>query len=587
MSIHTKRSAGASERKIRRWNFWPWLLVTLAVAGVIAFFLLRPRALAIDKSIAILPFQNLSDSPDNAYFAGGIQEDIMTNLAKISELRVISRTSVTQIADGHRSVGDLRKLLGVGAVLEGSVRRIGNRVRVNVQLINTANDQHIWAETYERSLTDVFAIQSELALQIASTLQTKLSPKERARLEEKPTEDSEAYLTYLRAQDILAGTTTRSDLDRAAELYRKAIQLDPSFALAMAKLSYLLGTIYQVEPSPTLADSIDATARQSLHLQPGLPEGHLALGYFYYRVERDNEKALAELELAKASLPNDSEIFLVLGSIKRRQADWAGSEAEFERATTLNPRSPFLWINLGGTYRALRKFPEAARAFEKSVEVGPGFFMAQYWQAFLPIEWKGDCKPMEDLLASPIAPDSIGRPVLQQFELYFLQRKFGEAVRVVAESRCERFFGFRNGVMLPRSFLIARGHQFLGHAEEAKRAYQEAAEIVEHSPKNASLEPWRAVLLGQIYAGLGRREEALREANRARALLSESVDAYDGPAIELEAARIDCAVGEKDEALRLLEHSLATNSGVTAPMLRLDPSWDPLRADPRFQKLAP
>jgi tetratricopeptide (TPR) repeat protein len=311
------------------------------------------------------------------------------------------------------------KALGVGAVLEGSVRRVGNRVRVNAQLIDTRNDAHIWAEQYERDLTDVFAIQSDLALQIAAALHTSLSPDERARLEKRPTDDPEAYLTYLQARDeVSKGPQSIEELERIAQLYEKAIQLDPSFALAFAQLSYISATIYQAKNEPAALARARATASEALRLQPHLPEAHLALGYVYYRGDRDYERALSELAIAKQGLPNDPEVFLVTGSIERRQGRWRESTADFEKAASVNPKDPFLWNNLGTNYQALRDFPAAAKTFARGIEADPSFFPNQYMRARMEIDWNGDTTPLEELFQqTPAPPDPDGKITFARFEL--------------------------------------------------------------------------------------------------------------------------------------------------------------------------
>src|SRR5438270_5473285 len=300
------------------------LIATGVIVSAAAGFFLLPRASArkIDKSIAVLPFQNLSDEKDNAYFADGIQDDILTNLAKISDLKVISRTSVMLYrGSGIRNARDIGKALGVATLLEGSVRRIGNRVRVNVQLINANNDEHIWAEDYDRDLTDVFAIQTDLAQKIVYTLQAKLSPNEKARLDRRPTQDPNAYLLFVQAHDYANRTDMFRDTSFKAEpLFEQAIKLDPNFSLAYAGLSMVESWIYHsFDPLPARRDKARLTADEALRLQPDLPEGHLALGFSYYYGDRDYQRALAEFEIAKRGLPNEAQAYMAIGAIQRRQ----------------------------------------------------------------------------------------------------------------------------------------------------------------------------------------------------------------------------------------------------------------------------
>src|SRR6266496_1115939 len=307
-------------------------LLMLIASGVIisagAGFFLLPRASArkVDKSIAVLPFQSLSDEKENAYFADGMQDDILTNLSKISDLKVISRMSVMSYrGDAVRNAREIGKALGVATLLEGSVRRSGNRVRVNVQLINADNDEHIWAEDYDRDLTDVFAIQTDLAQKITSALQAKLSPSEKARIDRRPTQNPDAYLLFVQAHDY----ATRPDMFRdtalkAEQLFEQATKLDPNFAAAFAGLSMVESWMYHSwDPLPLRREKARAAANEALRLQPDLPEAHLALGFSYYYGDRDYERALAEFEVAKRGLPNEAQAYMAIGAIQRRQGKWA------------------------------------------------------------------------------------------------------------------------------------------------------------------------------------------------------------------------------------------------------------------------
>src|SRR6476620_2863531 len=330
--------------------------LALLVAGgtiisIAAGLFLLPRASArkIDKSVAVLPFQNLSDEKENAYFADGMQDDILTNLSKIGDLKVISRTSVMSYrGEGMRNAREIGKTLGVATLLEGSVRRIGNRVRVNVQLINANNDEHIWAEDYDRDLTDVFAIQTDLAQKIATSLQAKLSPIEKEQLDRKPTQNADAYLLFLQAHDY----ATQMDIFhqtslKAVPLFEQAIKLDPNFALAFAGLSMAESWIHHsTDPTASWRDKARLHADEALRLQPDLPEGHLALGYSYYYGDRDYERALAEFDIARRGLPNESQAYLAIGSIQRRQGKWAESTANLEKAAELDPKNTTILINL-------------------------------------------------------------------------------------------------------------------------------------------------------------------------------------------------------------------------------------------------
>ena len=353
-------------KRHRRRNISLLVGLGLIVSAVAGFFLLpRAGAMRMEKSIAVLPFQNFSDKPENAYFADGIQDDILTNLSKIGDLKVISRTSVMGYRDKAKSVREIGKELGVSAILEGSVRREGNRVRVNVQLINADNDQHLWAEDYDRELTDVFAIQTDLAQNIAGELKAQLSPDEKAMIERRPTENGEAYLAYVEAHNLEAAMEDRAKLTQARQLYERAIQLDPKFVLAIANLSMLHSWFYHtLEPVDAERESAKDYADRALALAPDLPEAHLAKGYSLYYGARDYEGALREFAIAQRGLPNDSDAYLVTGAIQRRQGKWQESTANLEKAVSLDPKHTWPLQNLFFNYEMLRDFDSASRVID-------------------------------------------------------------------------------------------------------------------------------------------------------------------------------------------------------------------------------
>ncbi|MBX6325568.1 MAG: hypothetical protein IRY93_05985, partial [Chthoniobacterales bacterium] len=298
----------------RRRNILMLALTGVIISAAAGFFLLpRVAARKVDKSIAVLPFENLSDQRENAYFADGIQDDILTNLSKIGDLKVISRTSVMQYRGKTISAREIGKALGVGTILEGSVRRVGNRVRVNVQLINADTDEHLWAEDYDRELTDVFAIQSDLAQKITDALQARLSPEEKSQMAQRPTENGEAYLAFVQAHNLSNAVVDFDKLKQAEQLYERAIQLDPDFALAMARYSQLESWIvHDRENTPARREKARQLALRALELQPGLPEAHLAMGSWYYYGDNNYDAALKEFEIAKRGLPNESELYLYI-----------------------------------------------------------------------------------------------------------------------------------------------------------------------------------------------------------------------------------------------------------------------------------
>jgi TolB-like protein/Flp pilus assembly protein TadD len=566
-------------------------VIMLVAAGVVisaaAGFFLLPRASAhrIDRSIAVLPFQNLSDEKENAYFANGMQDDILTNLSKIGDLKVISRTSVMTYRDSPHNAREIGKALGVATLLEGSVRRIGNRVRVNVQLINADNDEHIWAEDYDRDLTDVFAIQSDLAKKISATLQAKLSPNERARLDRRPTENPDAYLLFIQAEQYAAGADMfRDESQKAEQLYEQAIKLDPNFATAFACVSMVDSWAYHTfDPTPPRRERARVRADQALRLQPDLPEGHLALGFSYYYGDRDYEHALSEFEVAKRGLPNEAQAYMAIGAIQRRQGKWGESTANFEKATTLDPKNASVLYNLGFSYVAQGNFETADKIFDRALAVSPQSFSARALKGVVAILWKGDSKAAEEQLALVPATDSGGLVISTRAWVMTLERKFPEALQTLQEFPGE-ILDTHSG-RAPKAFFEGLIYHYQGDKLKAAAAFEHARVVAEQLVHESPDDAPRHALLGEILAALGKKDAAISEGKRATELLPESQDAYDGPQISAALASIYAWTGENDEALRLLDHLLQTPNGITIPLLKLDPVWDPVRKDPRFQSL--
>jgi TolB-like protein/Tfp pilus assembly protein PilF len=568
----------------RRRNIVMLVLTGVIISAAAGFFLLpRVSAHKCDKSIAVLPFENLSDEKENAYFADGIQDDVLTNLSKVGDLKVISRTSVMPYRGKTSNVREIGKTLGVGAILEGSVRRIGNRVRVNVQLINADTDEHMWAEDYDRDLTDVFAIQTDLAQQIVRELQAKLSPMEKAQIERRPTENGEAYLAFMQGHEMFYRPDKfRSNTEKAEQLFEKATKLDPNFAGAFAALASVEDWIYHTfDPTPARKEKARVAAEEAIRLHPDLPEAHLALGFYYYYCERDYQNALKEFAIAKLSLPNSAEVYMAIGAIERRQGKWAQSTANLERAASLSPKDSFILVNLADNYLANKNFETADKIFDRAIEAAPDALNARAEKAMLAVDWKGDLSMMEKMLAQvPPGVDPEGYVTFGRVQLLMLQRKFPEALAVLKQ--LPRDVPHENK---PREFLEGAIHTFLNDKEKARSAFEQARPIVEQSVREAPNDAMRHAQLGQILAGLGEKEAAIVEGKRAVDLVPESQDALEGPKATLELAKIYTWTSEPDHALQLLEHSLSTPAGITVPLLQLDPVWDPLRNDPRFQAL--
>jgi TolB-like protein/Flp pilus assembly protein TadD len=572
----------------RRRNLYTLALGGLLISAVVGYFVLaRGSSRTLGKSIAVLPFANFSDDQANAYFADGIQDDVLTNLAKISALKVISRTSVLPYRGQTHNIREIGRALNVATVLEGSVRREGKRVRINVQLIDAATDRHLWAQVYDRELTDMFAVQSELAREIARALKATLAPAEQERIDRKPTQNGDAYLLYQEAHEIFGRPDRHhDDLARVEALYEKAITLDPDFALAHARLSQVESWMfYAVEPLPARAQKARAAAAEAIRLQPDLPESHLAMGYVHYYIDRDYDAALRELAGARAGLPNDPGIFRAMAAIQRRQGKWDESSANYAKAVSLDPKDPILLENMGMNYLAVRDYTTAARIFDRAVKAAPETFTIRELRARVDFYSKGDLGPTQALLASwPEKIDPNGTITLARFNCKMYERKFDEVIALLERSPADKSRG-ETSAPISKAFLKATAYAAMKDAEKARANYEEAREKAEAAVRESPEDGPRHALLGLIYAGLGRCEEAVAEGKRAVEVLPESKDAFDGPIMMMSRARISLTCGDADTALALLDRSLQTPAGITIHELRLDPVWDPLRGDPRFEQM--
>ena len=566
-----------------------FLIATAVILSAVAGFFLLPRASArkIDKSIAVLPFENLSDEKENAYFADGMQDDILTNLSKIGDLKVISRTSVNSYrGNDTRSAREIGKALGVATLLEGSVRRIGNRVRVNVQLINADNDEHIWAEDYDRDLTDVFAIQTDLAQKIASALQAKLSPSERARLDRRPTQNSDAYLLFIQAEQYANRPDhSRESMLNAEHLYEQAIKLDPNFAAAFAGLSRMESWAYHTsEPLPARREKARLTAEKAVQLDGDLGEGHLALGFSYYYGDRNYARALSEFEIAKRELPNEADAYMAIGAIQRRQGKWNESTTNLEKAAQLDPKNAMVLSNLGANYLAQRDFTAADKVFDQAIAAAPQSYSAHAFKGAVAILSKGDTSAAEKELALlPKTTDVDGGVTSHRVWILTLQRRFAEGLQALQQFRGEVLNAYEGSV--PRAFLEGRFYHYQNDQPTAKMMFEQARVVAERLVNESPDDAPRRAMLGQILAALGQKDAAIAEGKRAAELLPESEDAFGGPSISTALAQIYVWTGEYDQAFRLLDHLLETPNGLTVPFLKLDPAWDPLRKDARFQAL--
>jgi TolB-like protein len=574
----------------RRRNVIALVVVGVIVSAAAGFFLL-PRASArkLDKSIAVLPFENFSDDKANAFFADGIQDDILTNLARIGDLKVISRTSVMSYRGKEKNVRDIGKALGVSTILEGSVRKSGNRVRLNVQLINAVNDEHIWADEYDRDLTDVFAIQTDLAQKIAQELQAKLSPAEKAQMTRKPTENGEAYLAFVQAHNLHQQLEEVEKLKQAEQLYERALEMDPNFALAAADFSRVESWIYHTfEPTVQRKEKARALAERALTLQPDLPEGHLALGFSYYYGDRNYERAMQEFLTAQRGLPNACEVYLAIGAIQRRQGKWTESNANLEKAVELSPRETWPAQNLALNYGIQRNFDAANKTIDRALKLAPESLSLWTVKAELEIAEKGTFTVADrapEYLASLRVPGKLKEQFACGIASSLLQqRKYAQALER-AESVDDLTIEQGSSDWNLKYEVIGVAKKMLRDDAGAREALLKAKGEMEKYVREAPEESKRHSRLAQILAWLGEKDAAIAEAKRGTELLPESVDAFDGPMATQALAEVYATVGEDDQALALIDGLLSRPSALTVAHLRINPIWDPLRANPRFIEL--
>jgi TolB-like protein/Tfp pilus assembly protein PilF len=579
----------APRRQVRR-NVIMLATAGLIMSAAVGFFVL-PRASAhkVDKSIAVLPFQNLSDDPQNAYFADGIQDDVLTSLSKIGDLRVISRTSVMQYRDKATNVRDIGKALGVSNILEGSVRRSGNKVRVNVQLIDANSDEHLWASDYDRDVTDVFAIQSDLAQKIAEALQAKLSPGEKSMMERKPTENGEAYLAFVQAHNLSCAFEDFDKLKQGEQLFERAIELDPNFALAIARYSQLESWIvHTFDPTPARREKARTLAERALQLQPDLPEAHLARGLSYYYGDNNYDAALKEFEIAQRGLPNESEIYLYIGAIQRRQGKWAESTANLGKAVTLNPKDAWPLQNLTDNYAMLRNYEKANQTIDRALALNPTGVELLEVKSKLAIAERGDFsvaeKAFEAVKSIPMTNTQKLTVASGRADVFLLERKYREGLQQAESLPDDQLTAFPGGLW-SKYYYVGFARKALEDEPGARAAFLRAKTAAEDELKRTPDAAKLHIALAKTLAFLGEKDAALAEAKRATELQPESKDALDGPGITEGFAQVQAIVGENDRAIELLDGLLNRPSPVTVQGLRVNPVWDPLRNDPRFQDL--
>ncbi len=572
------------------------LLIAIASFGVWLYF--KQAAVTSqgpEKTIAVLPFQNFSPDKDNAFFADGVQDDILTSLAKIKDLRVTSRSSVMKFRDvAEQNLRQIGKALGVANVLEGSVRREGDRVVVNVQLVDAQSARQIWANRYDRTLADSLGLQGELASEIADALRATLSTDEQARVTAKPTQNPDAYVFYLRANQLSRNPDTLLEDYKAAEqLYMQAIALDPNFALAHARLASVCAEIFHYyEPTEDWKTKALTEAQIALRLQPNLAEAHLALGQCIYWMDQDYERALEQFDIASRLSPSDGDIVRLIAAIKRRQGKWKQALEEYERVAKLDPQNPNTIRELIFTNTAMRRWPEAARWVEQLRAMAPASIIAKIQSGYVEFWWKGDTGLLKSLLNQvPPGVDPDGSVTSVRWDVAMLDRDYAAARRAIDASSAKEL-SYTGESSTPRTFFEGCIALAQGDVPAAQKYFQDAQPVFEDAVKEAPSSAIRHANLGWFYAFMGRKDDAIREGRRAVELKPESKDAVDGVIVNCYLALIYARVGEKDLAFPLLARLLKTPGAVdsvdysiTVNDLKHRWEWDPIRSDPRFQKL--
>jgi TolB-like protein/DNA-binding winged helix-turn-helix (wHTH) protein/Tfp pilus assembly protein PilF len=598
------------------WRIFGAAITAIIVVGLAALFFVRYRSLPVsvrapsspvpadavlsvpariaEKSIAVLPFENRSDEKENAYFADGIEDEILTRLSNIADLKVISRTSTRQYQSKPANLREIAKQLGVANILEGSVQKVADHVRVNVQLVNAQTDSHLWADTYDRKLTDIFSVESEIAKGIAESLQARLTGREEQALAVKPTDNPEAYDAYLRALAFETRSSLSFDASRrAVDFYARAVQLDPKFAVAWARLSRAHALMYFRFEDTTAArrNAATKTLENAQKLQPNSAETQLALGYYQYWVLRDYALAKTTFKEVSKMVPGSSEVPKALGLVSRREGQWDESVAYFEQALALDPRNVEFLTDTALTYAMLRRFPVALKLSDRALDILPNDLDLMETKARI-YQAQGNLKEAAKMLLEVNAQTPSVAALLTKVTQLRLERNYDEAVRLPKARQAQFHFGSEIDKAL-NQLLLAWSQRDAGDAATAKANAEQARNTLEplvHKDQQDS-----GPLTGNLallYAVLGNKELALKEAERA-IKPSPTKDAVYGPTDEENLALIQTMVGENSGAIATLTRLLKTPysswlyapTAITSAHLRLDPIWDPLRADPAFQKL--
>jgi len=596
----TETADAMPEATRRKKYVWIYVVVIGGLLSIGLFFLGRYSAAPAQyaavntsvKSIAVLPFENLSDDKQNTYFAGGVQDQILTNLAKVSELRVISHTTVRQYKSGEpRNLREIGRQLGVTHILEGSVQRAGDRLRIAAQLIDARTDSQVWAETYDRTAADLFAIQSELAESIVSQLQAKLSPQQKADIEARPTQDLVAFELYLRAKQIvdsyLIADDVRAAVLSALQSLDQAIKRDPDFVSAYCYIARANDLLYffDLDPTPDRIIRAEVAVKAALRLRPDSAEAHFAMADFLFRCHRDYDGALKELAIARPGLPNDTAFFILSGYINRRRNNWAQAERDFSDALALDPRNPNAYNLLADTYNLQRRHLLAAQVYDRVLAAGERTPIVFFRRDLALFYRTGNSTELRQVLSTNPDMDIGGGQTPIRVFLALIDGNFADAERVLAASPREDFQDIDYSFYYPKAWFEAMIARTKGDSARATAAFSAARTILEQRLAVKPEDARTLAVLAQVDAGLGRKELAIQEAKHAAELMPVSKDVYDGALVLEGLAQVYTWTNESDRAIELLQKLVAMPSYVNYARLKLYPMWNPLRGDPRFEKI--
>jgi TolB-like protein/class 3 adenylate cyclase/Flp pilus assembly protein TadD len=586
------------ERLVRQKRLiWAGALLLMAVFigwGTYQRVRKREGALATisEKSIAVLPFENRSDEKENAFFADGVQDEILTDLARIADLKVISRTSVMYYKAGTaRDARAIAQALGVAYLLEGSVQRAGGKIRVNAQLIDARTDTHRWAQSYDRDLADVFAIQSEIAKTIADQLEANLSPGEQAEIARRPTSNDAAFALYSQAKTLLVAASS-SDPDKATflhavDLLNQAIGHDPNFFRAYCNLVHTHAELYfyNFDHSPERRTMAETALQNAVRLRPDAGETHLAQAEYLYRCYLKNDRALAELGLAAQVLPNSSRVYELSGYIQRRQGRWQEARRDLEKAQQLDPRNVVILQQIANFYPYLRQFDEEAAALDRLLKLTPKDQGLRVSRAFVEVERHANLEPYREAVRFILEnnPESKEDVASEWFAVAWYGRDANQATQ--AATSMPKTGAGSNAVRFPRDWYQGLAAQLNQNSAAAREAFSSARTEIEREVQQRPEYGPPVCVLAMIDAMLGHKEDAIREGQRAVELLPIGQDAINGSHLIMNLAIIYAATGEKSSAIDQLETLFKNPGDGSYGDLKLNPFWDPLRGDPRFEKL--